>query len=612
MNKIDLNWMTVQNIFSIGDEIRFDFSKHSGLNYVFGYNNDIETQEHSPDAIVAEDESKNGCGKSTIFVDSLLFGLFAKAGKDIKKTSIVNRKRKKNGLVKISFNKGEDEYMAVNGVAPTICELYKNGENITKSSVAETLKFLQDEVLCTTYAIFKNSIILSVSDTTPVYAMTKSQIREFTNSIFDLNVYGKMFKNARKRINTLDKEILKNKTTYTNNQELLTDMESKHANFEKDKSEKISKVEEDIQEKKMSKYRTIISEGYFEEKEKEINEIKDNIAVINNKITKVDDSKSSVMTTMKSMVINIKNNKKYLDNNEHVINCLCEGCRVAVQEYIPYDKVSDDIKEETGKIEELKEKVLAFGKLKTGYESEIEDLKNKLQDSENDYNRKKEIKEHNERVDIEVKALEQNLETIKLSESSFGTMLEEYNNKQKIILESLQTQNDTRKYLKCIEGMLGEDGVKSWVVNRLVDTLNNRLRYYLERMGAEYIITFDANFDYIFHTPTGEAEYFNFSAGERMRINHATLFAFKDLLSLQGNLDTSILVCDEILDVSVDSKATNALMSILNEYSKNQTVFLISHKESISNYNGFDNTIEISKREGFTTIVSDGQADFGE
>jgi DNA repair exonuclease SbcCD ATPase subunit len=608
-NKIVFNWMSIQNIFSIGDEVKFDFTKHSGINYVFGNNNDVEIDDHSPDEVVSTIEAKNGCGKSAIFVDAIMFGLYGKPSKDIKKSNIVHRKRGKNGLVKICFNIGDDEYIIFNGVAPSICRIYKNGDDITKATVNASLEYIKEEILRTPYSIFKNSIILSVSDTMPIYSMSKAQVRDFTNTIFNLNIYGDMFVKVRKDINAVDREVIADKSTYNANTSTLAEFTESHKNFENDKQKSIDTLEEAITTR-----RNTLQEIPFN-----VEDLKVQILAKEEDITKLEDDKTKlsqadtiVTSKISALKFSISTNEKFINENQNLIDCLCEECTVNIQAHIPYNQVVDNIKNDNDSIDDLETKLPVIAERTTAIIASLKGLETELQSIRASLTLTEQIQTANDTVNAEISVLEDKLSDVRKSASSFETLISDYTIKNETLMEQISEKGELRKYLKAVEHVLSEDGVKQWVVTNLIDLLNRRMRHYLERMGAEFVVVFDANFDYVFHTSTGTCEYYNFSAGERMRINHATLFAFKDLLAIQGNLDTSILVCDEILDVSIDSKATNALMHIIQDYAKDQTVFLISHKESISNYNNFDNIIEICKEDGFTRIVSDGQGEFGE
>jgi len=139
------------------------------------------------------------------------------------------------------------------------------------------------------------------------------------------------------------------------------------------------------------------------------------------------------------------------------------------------------------------------------------------------------------------------------------------------------------------------------------DRLLLELRKYLEEMGCEYTAIFDPNFGCTFITTTGPCEYDNFSAGERRRIDIATTFAFRDLLFGQGTLQSNVLICDEIFDVSIDEFCVNSIIKLLKDEAETQTIYIISHRECIDSEGDFDNVIELKKEGGFTSIVSDVQ-----
>ena len=181
MSKIEFNWVRMKNFLSIKDEVIFDFKRHKGLNYIFG---------HSLDS---KDGTKNGVGKSVIFCDAITFGLFGRTSKDISKPNIPYRAIGKKCEVGINFNIGNDEFDIVQNINPTSLTLMKNGVNITKSSISETQKYIEEEVLKTTYNIFKTSVILSINDTVNIFTLKAKEKREFIDSIFNLQQYGDMY-----------------------------------------------------------------------------------------------------------------------------------------------------------------------------------------------------------------------------------------------------------------------------------------------------------------------------------------------------------------------------------------------------------------------------------
>ena len=102
---------------------------------------------------------------------------------------------------------------------------------------------------------------------------------------------------------------------------------------------------------------------------------------------------------------------------------------------------------------------------------------------------------------------------------------------------------------------------------------------------------------------TGECEYTNFSAGERQRIQIATIFAFRDLI-LNGKISANIFIIDEFLDSAIDSICIKNVLEILYKKTleQRQNIFIISHRQETTENHIFNNVIEVVKENGKSTL----------
>ena len=109
--------------------------------------------------------------------------------------------------------------------------------------------------------------------------------------------------------------------------------------------------------------------------------------------------------------------------------------------------------------------------------------------------------------------------------------------------------------------------------------------------------------EYSFITDSGEADYNNFSSGERARLAIATSFAFRDFMAIRTGVTSNILIIDEYMDGNLDSLAINGLLSILTEFVLlyKQKVYVISHRHEIDE-SIFNNTILVEKTNGITKL----------
>ena len=117
-----------------------------------------------------------------------------------------------------------------------------------------------------------------------------------------------------------------------------------------------------------------------------------------------------------------------------------------------------------------------------------------------------------------------------------------------------------------VKFVLSEEGVKSYIVKKILQLFNSRLSYYLKRMDANCICIFNEYFEEeIFDEKGQECSYFNFSGAERKNLDLACLFTFMDIRRLQGDVTYNISVYDELLDSSLDEKGVNMVIDILRE-----------------------------------------------
>ena len=93
--------------------------------------------------------------------------------------------------------------------------------------------------------------------------------------------------------------------------------------------------------------------------------------------------------------------------------------------------------------------------------------------------------------------------------------------------------------------------------------------------------------------------YASFSEGEKMRIDLALLFTWREVAKLKNSVNTNILILDEIFDSSLDSNGTADFINILGTVTEGNNVFVISHKEDML-HDKFDNVIQFKKVKNFS------------
>lgn len=558
---------------------------------------------------------KTGVGKSCI-LDSFYFALFGTTMREISKIGyVVNRKVGKNCIVRLeadiidSFS-GKNTYFIERKLAPQSIKIWKNSIEITKSTTAETNKYIE-ELFHADKEIFQNCILMRANNSVPFMAKKKSEKKNFIEAIFNLNIFSSMSKMVREDIRAA-----KNAFSLEKNAQNLHEVNI--ASYQKE----LSRLEE-------------LQNLYEVKRQHEINAIKNKIAIertqidsYNIQITKLNEiwDKNRDISNITTELISNENFKQKLSKVKSQLlvedgilrrdldrlesdTGVCPTCKRAYsEEYIKNitdEKcvLKDKIAEIIQKISTIEEKILEVDnsiksiKETLAKDAEYKQLFNELQLKINESARI--INVYNEHLkakpDIEDFSGIENFKT--LIESTHITL-----SKIQITIEELEKE---LAKLNVCEHILGEYGIRSYIVNKLLDLFNNRIMYYLKSFKSTFSFRFDEYFEEELKDSNGIiCLYGNCSGAEMKKIDLAISFAINDLLNLQKQLSYNIIFFDEILDSSLDDKSLNIILNFISEHTQkeNKAVYIISHKAG-AQIPFVNETIMLEKINGFTKRI---------
>ena len=119
-------------------------------------------------------------------------------------------------------------------------------------------------------------------------------------------------------------------------------------------------------------------------------------------------------------------------------------------------------------------------------------------------------------------------------------------------------------------------------------------------MGANYSFNLDENFnESIKSRYRDHFSYASFSEGEKMRIDLALMFTWREIAKLKNSVNTNLLIMDEVGDSSLDAEATDILWDIIGDM-EGTNVWVISHKYQTGDR--FKSLIEFYKQGNFSYI----------
>ena len=596
MKKINFKKITIKNFLSVGSTpVIIDFK--SGLHIITGINKDKE-------------DRRNGVGKSTV-ADAIYFAVFGETLRDLKKEFIINNINKKTCEIildaEVVTPTNKDQIQIVRTLDPSKCFIFVNEEDKTRDSISNTNSFIMEKFDCTP-EIFQNCVIMTLNNTIPFMAKKKQEKRKFIEDIFNLSIFSSMLTEAKNELN-------EKKNTFNILSAKYDEMSTNLISLEKQKDKLIEerdRKKEKYTSRKESNQKEIktITERIETFSTKNIDDLDKSIEEINIKIEKADKKINELredITTNTTLISELEKKIKNVGTDAD----LCSMCLRTIE-----DKDKEHIKEEKKKIQEqignfysdnttLKASEQKYKQAKILLQEKIDSTRHKIHEIKMQNQEKDSLVSRLNQLNSWQKELDIDLKEIQNNDTNFDNLINESREKQEKSKLQIDEIKQNLNKLDTVKFIMSEEGVKSFIVKKILQIFNTRLAYYLKKMDANCICTFNEYFEETIVDDKGkDCSYFNFSGAERKNVDLACLFAFMDIRRLQGNVSFNFSIYDELFDSSLDEKGVELVINILKERVEkfDECAMVISHrKESIKAATG--DIIFLEKINGITRKV---------
>lgn len=601
MNHVNFKRISIKNFLSVGsDPVVIDFTP--GLHIITGVNKDKQ-------------DRRNGVGKSTI-ADAIHFAIFGSTIRELKKENIINNLIGRDGEVILQFsivdNDKTVEYEIVRTLEPSKCYLHINGEDKTRDTMIHTTEYIC-QLLNTSQDIFQNCVIMTLNNTVPFMGKKKVEKRKFIEGIFNLEVFGQMLGLLRQDYNEVKKNFEIASARAEESEKTITSQTESKKQFIKSREQKYNKLK--VRKENNTKEVAELRGKVFSTDKKELDDIKITIDQLTENATSCNDKLTEINKTISTHEAEIKFKRASLikigtDKDK------CPVCLKAIsdhdRDHIDEEKqlirdeitqVEDQIIESNKSLETLTDLIEKLRTAKTNQTDLLNDHILKIKDNENTKQRINQLEEW-------LSQLAQDLEHFDNETDQFDKSIKETKERLSELLEEIDTIKHQLAVLDVVKFVVSEEGVKSYIVRKILQLFNHKLQYYLQKMDANCCCIFNEYFeDEIVDEKGNQCSYFNFSGAERKNIDLACLFAFMDIRRLQGNVAYNVSVYDELLDSSLDERGVDLVLDILRHRVEkyNECIMIISHrKESVtigSHYKNPGEVIFLEKEKGITRRV---------
>ena len=534
----------------------------------------------------------NGAGKSTM-LDALTFSLFGKSYRGVNKPLLVNSVNEKDCLVEIEFKIGNTAWKVVRGIKPAVFQIYKDGELLNSDAAAKDQQtWLERVVLKMNYKSFTQIVILGSSNFIPFMQLPAASRREVIEDLLDIKIFSSM--------NSVVKENIKASKDEIRTLDYKTDNLEEKVKMQKDFITEVERLAtEDIGAKK-TQIKTLT--------DTQDNLLKDSLIVENSLIDKQKElEKYSGATSKLRKLGNLKgkiSQKVSVITEEHKFfsdNTVCPTCTQPIEETFRINRITDA----QNKAKELRS---GFIQLEEAIKEEEERERHFSTVSKEVTNLTHEISQINTKISgyqRQVRDLEQEIQTVATRLAERNTeheKLDELETQFKVALQETESKRDQLANYNFVYDLLKDGGVKTQIIKKYLPLINSQVNKYLQMM--EFFINFclDEEFNESIQSPIQEDfSYSSFSEGEKMRIDLALLFTWREIAKIKNSLNCNLIIFDETFDSSLDGFGTDEFMKIIRFVIKDANTFVISHKEGMRDK--FLNVLKFEKQKGFSRLV---------
>jgi len=537
---------------------------------------------------------KNGEGKSTI-LDALTFALFGKPFRNINKNQLINSINQKACLVEVEFAVGSNNYKVIRGIKPNKFEIYQNDQLLNQDAAAKDYqKILEQQILKLNYKTFTQVVILGSASFVPFMQLSGSQRREVIEDILDIRIFSNMnsllkdrVQQAKEELSNVESKLLISKASIESSQKIIASMLTSKQEQITGIRNRIASNDADIESNSariqlLSTRVTELSAAIADKKQ------------LQHDITVCDSTYKKKL----SKAHDLHDTIKFFTENAQ-----CPSC----EQGIPH---------------EHKESIV--GKLdaeRTAVDSDRMTLENALVRM---HNRMEEIEQINSEItelNTEISALNTSITTLngqnkKLQEDVDSTKSDTANiQEEKVKLKELAKEGmelydrkieltDLRNLQEVSSTLLKDTGIKTAIIREYLPAMNKLINMYLQAMDFYVHFELDESFnETIKSRHRDEFTYASFSEGEKMRIDLAILFTWRQIAKMKNSVNTNLLLLDEIFDSSLDNTGTDYFLAVMNQLGEKTNTFVISHKGD-QLFDKFRSVIKFEKRNDFSVIAT--------
>lgn len=564
-------------------------------------------------------DQQNGCGKSVVFLDGVMFAFYGVVSReDFKMSDIPYRYGgKKKCVVSLHFeivmNGKTVPAKITRSLNPSKLVVEVDGVDVSQSHSKTTQEYIVKEILGgISVEVFKNSIAMRLDKSKSFMSMGKPEREKFIGGVFDLTYLKDAEKMARDEFNHTNKEIagLEGKVSV-----LVPRVSTIEEQIENTKKQ--IEAKKATQKANLVKLEEAIENFVVTEPPVEL-DIEEETEAINKKFTTLETREREIRSECDSIklkkqtvaseiaTLRLDNSRDALENLKAEESKVCPTCEREMDEDC-VEAIKKSIRGREIAISGREDAMKSKESLLSEYEEEYEEkaasmdkgakIRKILNQQRSEINTRitvnqNEIKEHAKymgKLDLLKQKRDSYIEEIANSNenSVIDSQIEDLEDTKKELVDTrkeLKDKQEDLEVLKHVKVLYSDQGIRRNILGNIVKLFNANVNLYLRRLEAPCTVEFDDTFNYQLKTLGGiDIPYGSLSGGESLRVTTALAFTFKDILRIQNQISFSVSIYDEWFDVAIDERGLEVVSEILQERRDNygETPYIITHRTQL-------------------------------
>jgi DNA repair exonuclease SbcCD ATPase subunit len=582
---IQIKKLTVKNFMSVGNATQgIDFDRKD-LTLVLGENLDL-----------GGDGSRNGTGKTTI-INALSYSLYGQALSNIRKDNLVNKTNGKNMLVSLDFAVGGKEYRIERGRKPNVLRFYVNNQEqaITDEAQGDSRETQDaiESVLGLSHDMFKHILALNTY-TEPFLSLKANDQRTIIEQLLGITLLSERADRIKEHNRQTKESIQQEEFRIRAVQEANKRIEEQIEALRRRQTLWVTKHEEEIE-----KLTTALEE---------LKKIDIEAEIAAHKAHKVWDQKRKDLNDLAGQISRTKLDKdretKSIEKLGKEIATLeshtCHTCGQAFHDHKHQQVLEGKQADLVGAREACREHTQLLSELEVAHES----LGTLGKPPVMFYDREEDAIHHRSSL----AALQKQIEEKKAETDPYSEQIEDMQGQalQTVsydLLNELTRLQEHQEFL--LKLLTSKDSfVRKKIIEQNLSYLNQRLTYYLDRIGLPHTVVFQNDLTVSIEELGRELDFDNLSRGERNRLILSMSWAFRDVFeSLYQPIN--VLFIDEMIDSGLDTQGVENSLALLKHMSRerHKSIWLVSHRDELSGR--VENILKVVKEGGFTTYNTD-------